>query len=750
MSSLVSKISGVQCCVPNCYMSRRKNKRMFEFNDKKYNLKEWLQFCNITIDDLRKRKYFICEDHFEQKYVSGTKLARNAFPTIKTGMSIQAEIITQDDLNLMSKENNFETLLPINSIVSLNDVNIVPHTIVESSGFKYLSLDFQNSLSTNILSDYNQNTAQINSLHNINIPSATPILPSIIDESDFKFSGLIQRCMSQKSSEQSSEQPSEQSSNETTTKNNPSNIYTGEEYDEDICNYSESPQQVNFSTKTYSQQYIQKSHPHLKEDLTFENLMKIPDPYFDRPAFNNDDNVNESTNSFKTIRKISYYEQKNRKLEKCLNLKVNECKELSKKHRLLMAKYLRLKKVVDASRNDDKKSIQDRITELPDNICRPAKILSGMILRPSKSKKQYSEDEKIIAQNMCFRSNKLYMFLRETLNIHLPSKSSINKWLPLKNMTSGFDKNLLERLRLKFGSMTELEKQSILMYDEIVIRNDLKFNEALDQIEGFVDLGSTREFKIGNYIQVFMIRGIFADFKFFFSYYVSENSMKGEDLLPLLFQNIDNATDVGALVRVIICDQGSGNCKAFSELGIAVTKPFFMYGDRKIYAMYDTPHLFKSIRNALINNNFICPEGIVSWDVIRDLSDMDRKSSATRACLKLTDKHINPGHFDKMKVRYAVQILSNSVADAITTVWENNLFVKPKSHQNAPSTASFIKKMNDLFDCLNSNCVSSSPTSFKTAFTASGATYLYLTEMMDYIKEIKIVNSPPVRCISGT
>lgn len=142
---------------------------------------------------------------------------------------------------------------------------------------------------------------------------------------------------------------------------------------------------------------------------------------------------------------------------------------------------------------------------------------------------------------------------------------------------------------------------------------------------------------------VFMLRGIFANWKFYLSYFVAENSMRGDDLLPILFQNMAHGTAVGAVIRILVADQGSNNIKLFSSLGATVTEPFFEYDGRKIYVMHDPPHLIKSIRNTLLNHDIYCDEGIASWDVIKELRDTDRKSIATRACVKLTEKHVNPG-----------------------------------------------------------------------------------------------------------
>lgn len=134
-SQYVSKISGIKCCVPNCSKSRRNGKRLFEFNERRFKLNTWLEFCNMTIKDLNKKKYFICEDHFDQQFLSNKKLAVNAFPTKKTNVSIAQPIVTNtqnciimnsDTISLIPIESHAsdnELVSPIFSSINLNDVN---------------------------------------------------------------------------------------------------------------------------------------------------------------------------------------------------------------------------------------------------------------------------------------------------------------------------------------------------------------------------------------------------------------------------------------------------------------------------------------------------------------------------------------------------------------------------------------------------------------------------------------------------
>lgn len=52
---------------------------------------------------------------------------------------------------------------------------------------------------------------------------------------------------------------------------------------------------------------------------------------------------------------------------------------------------------------------------------------------------------------------------------------------------------------------------------------------------------------------------------------------------------------IGYKVKVVNADQSGVNRKAFSILGVTVHEPFFYVDDIKVYALFDVPHLFKSV-----------------------------------------------------------------------------------------------------------------------------------------------------------
>ena len=84
---------------------------------------------------------------------------------------------------------------------------------------------------------------------------------------------------------------------------------------------------------------------------------------------------------------------------------------------------------------------------------------------------------------------------------------------------------------------------------------------------------------------------------------------------------------------------------------------------KKIICQFDTPHLIKAVRNNLMKYNFNFDGKIASWKDIKLIYNRNQQQSL-RCCPKLT-KNINPNGFEKMRVKYATQVLSQTVASTL-------------------------------------------------------------------------------------
>jgi hypothetical protein len=96
--------------------------------------------------------------------------------------------------------------------------------------------------------------------------------------------------------------------------------------------------------------------------------------------------------------------------------------------------------------------------------------------------------------------------------------------------------------------------------------------------------------------------------------------------------------------------------------------------------------------------NFFFDGKMASWkDLIMMYSHLKNKN--LRICPKLTDKHIHPTNFQKMKVKLASQVFSHTVSASMELYVESNNWL-PRS---ALGTALFFQMINNLFDLFNSS-----------------------------------------------
>lgn len=111
------------------------------------------------------------------------------------------------------------------------------------------------------------------------------------------------------------------------------------------------------------------------------------------------------------------------------------------------------------------------------------------------------------------------------------------------------------------------------------------------------------------------------------------------------------------------------------------------------------------------------------------LEDSKRdKNSGLRACPKLTKEHVYPTNMAKMRVYLAVQVFSKSMADGMQAYHDAELKEKMKFEKKYPTekfvakfegceaTIAFTRKINRMFDILNSRNIDGSLTLNCSAF----------------------------------
>ena len=136
-----------------------------------------------------------------------------------------------------------------------------------------------------------------------------------------------------------------------------------------------------------------------------------------------------------------------------------------------------------------------------------------------------------------------------------------------------------------------------------------------------------------------------------------------------------------------------------------------------------------------------------SWNDIEQFYNKD-SSLHTRLAHKLTDKHIHPNNFDKMKVKYATQVLSYTVAVGICTYV--SMGGLPFS---AMGTSEFVSKFDSIFDCVNSSMLQTSK-KLRCAINEKSFHIEFLKESINFIKKLKVFQGNKdvtgrVKCLHG-
>lgn len=258
----------------------------------------------------------------------------------------------------------------------------------------------------------------------------------------------------------------------------------------------------------------------------------------------------------------------------------------------------------------------------------------------------------------------------------------------------------------------------------------LEYSKAYGFIEGFEDIGQMgRGNKSANTALVFMAKGIYSSWKFSIVYFLAHSAVKCNTLKTLIINVLTKVIETGLCPKLIVCDQGINNQSALRLLN--EDRPYFYVNENKIFAIYDVPHLVKSIRNNLICSIFKKGDKQISYTDIVDTYHIDKKNKKSKALLKITNAHIFPNSFQKMRVKLATQLLSHSMASTIRTCIQTNEL----KNKHAPDIADFVDFMNKLFDCLNNRTLISS-NSYNCALSDIGKVKEFLLEASTYFENL--------------
>ena len=135
----------------------------------------------------------------------------------------------------------------------------------------------------------------------------------------------------------------------------------------------------------------------------------------------------------------------------------------------------------------------------------------------------------------------------------------------------------------------------------------------------------------------------------------------------------------------------------------------------------------------MLKYNFHFDDRIASWIFIKEFFARD-KNENFRVAPKLTDIHIHPNSFQRMKVSLATQVMSHSVAAGLALYIKFGIF-----NDTAAGTAEFIERMNDVFDILNVSNFNSNKT-YGREFKGTECQLDFLNKIFEMLRSLKAID----------
>ena len=308
----------------------------------------------------------------------------------------------------------------------------------------------------------------------------------------------------------------------------------------------------------------------------------------------------------------------------------------------------------------------------------------------------------------------------------------------------GFSNSIISALHIKTQSMKSDAKLCAIMMDEMSIKESIAYNAGRDEVEGFEDYGLLgKTTYIANHALAFMVRGLTVKWKQPIGYFLSSGPVDGKTLTSLLLEAIDRIVDIGLQVKVVLSDQGSNNRNSIQTvLKVTPDEPFFVHKGRKIFVMYDPPHLVKNIRNNMKSHGFKVAGKLVSWDYVRAFYNADSRSPL-RLAPKLKQKHIDLPPFAALSVKRATQVLSHSVAAGMQAMVQWGVIPEEATH-----TAAFIEQFDQLFNAFNSSCLSSKAV-MQHALSETSGHKEFLKSSQAWLSTIESASGRKLPCLEG-
>jgi len=173
------------------------------------------------------------------------------------------------------------------------------------------------------------------------------------------------------------------------------------------------------------------------------------------------------------------------------------------------------------------------------------RLLKG-IFRNSKRKpkgRRWNFGDKMLALSLLKHSPKSYFFVR--LLLPHPSRRTLQSVLGSVHFAEGISAHVFGALQHSMQKMSDRDRYCCLLFDDMSIREKVRFNQKLACIEGCEDYGTERICIVANHALLFMVRGLLQKWKQPVAYYFIRGSTKAGLLMKFLKEVLGACQNAG-------------------------------------------------------------------------------------------------------------------------------------------------------------------------------------------------------------
>lgn len=308
---------------------------------------------------------------------------------------------------------------------------------------------------------------------------------------------------------------------------------------------------------------------------------------------------------------------------------------------------------------------------------------------------KYRQKFKLFCLNLYCNAPKAYKLFKKCFS--LPGLRSLQNTKLI--LPSGVNESFINLLSKHLAKMPEEAKYVTLCIDEMPLRKSLYYDIRNDKIVGYHNFNENEDVQLSENALVLRIKGCFLDYEQLIAYGTTGNDYD----LKLIPDWIEHTIKILFEHNFVVCAIVANRSKHMTQFAliysISIEKPYLTIENKKIFFIFDIPHLLISIRNILLESDLLYDGVMASWEHVKSFYKKDTKRKI-RLSPKLTYAHIKPARTMRMKAKLMKQVFSYSVAAAMSADVD-------AGHQpaEATGTAKFLAEMNNLYDIFNPNHV---------------------------------------------